>query len=425
MAGILAGAGAGNSNSVSSTDINKYKELTSTTLSNSSLIKTVQNLVSSTISSTVVNNSQSIKSLIDAYNSINYVGGKNCKPMSGNINIRNIKQEIKINDTQVNESIINIVSNLTATINTNIVNNIKNITQDSQTKTNSEKVSSSFEGIVSAITDGINKCVDDVAELASGAGGCAGIGNSCSQSTSKETDTKLQTKYGLDNKFSLNKIIEQNNETLSEITQNNVNNIIASISGSNQIGVTGLCPTYIDISNINQKITINNLNKNTSIISIANNVATNYITNIQNIINNMNEHKITDTTIKSTGDIGDLGDALAGVIHAGGNAVSDQIEAVGTASSVVIGKTIDGTSNIVNKSVGAAGSVLSGLFLPLIIIGVIGALYMFVIKPQMEKKNNPTPETELTETPSNKYRSINGFHGFLQNISDSIKSNNS
>ena len=64
MVGVLAGAGGGNSTNNSQTEIKKYKELTSTTLSNESLINTVQNLVSSTISQTLVSTNTKIQSII-------------------------------------------------------------------------------------------------------------------------------------------------------------------------------------------------------------------------------------------------------------------------------------------------------------------------------------------------------------------------
>jgi hypothetical protein len=435
MVGYLAGAGGGNSSKNSQTDINKYKKLTSTKLSNETLISTVTSLVSSTISQTIVSSNTKIESIIKLTNSINFVGGENCPPMTGNINISNITQQINVTDTVTNTSIMNIVSDITSSVNNKIVTNVQNITKDSNTKTNAQKVASTFEGMVKGVTDGINNCVNDVAKVANGAGDCAGFGNSCSTSNTKETDTELQTKYGLDNNFSLSTVINQNNQTTALVTQNDVTNILASITGSNQIGAVGLCPSFIDISNVSQVITVNNLMSNTTITNIANKVAASYINNLQNIINNMNEHKIEETNSVSSGDIGDLGDAIAGVINSGGNLVSDTIGAVGTASSALVGSTFNAGGKVVNSAIGAVGNILGGLFLPLIIIGVIGAIYWFIIKPQMEKqKNNPPPSENEDEgddkgesggdTKEAKYRAyqLGGFHGILQLVSDNIMS---
>ena len=82
-----------------------------------------------------------------------------------------------------------------------LVNEFK--AKDSNTKTNAQKVGSSFEGIIKGITDGINSVVDDVAKVANGAGDCAGFGNSCSTTNTTETDTELRNKYSLDNKMTL------------------------------------------------------------------------------------------------------------------------------------------------------------------------------------------------------------------------------
>ena len=283
MTGVLAGAGAGNSSSNSQTDINKYKKLTSTILSNESLINTVQNLVSSTISQILVSSNTKIQSIIKLSNSINFVGGTNCPPMTGNINISNITQQINVTDTVTNTSIMSIVSDITSSVNNKIVNNIQNITKDSNTQTNAQKVGSTFEGMVKGITDGINGAVNDVAKVANGAGDCAGFGNSCSTTNTNETDIELQNKYSLDNNFSLSNVINQNNQTTALVTQNDVTNILASITGSNQIGAVGLCPSFIDISNVSQVITVNNLMTNSTITNIANKVATSYINNLQNI----------------------------------------------------------------------------------------------------------------------------------------------
>ena len=448
--GVLAGAGIGNSTNTSQTDINKYNELTSTTLSNESLINTVTNLISKTISQTIVSNNSKIQNMIKANNSINFVGGVNCPPMTGNINISNITQQINISDTVNNSIIINIVTDVTASVNNNVVNNIQNITKDSNTQTNAQKVGSSFGGIAGSIMNGINSAVNDVASVVNGSGDCAGFGNSCSTSNTNETDRSLQNKYGLDNNFSLSKVIEQNNQTTALVTQDDVTNILASITGSNQIGAVGLCPSFIDISNVSQVINITSLMNNSSIKNIANKVASSYINNLQNIINNMNEHKISNESNTSTGDIGDLGNAIAGVVNAGGNALSSTINAVGTASSALVGSTFNAGTKVITSGIGAVGNILGGLFLPVIIIAVIYVIYTFVIKPQMDKaKNSPenaenvdggetNDATNITkdtvkdnasddnaaaaDNTANKYRSrqIGGYHGFLQNISDSI-----
>lgn len=417
--GFLAGAGAGNSLNVSQTDIKKYKELTSTKLSNESLINTVQNMVSSTISQIIVNNNSKIQSIIKLNNSINFVGGENCPSMTGNINISNITQQINVNDTVTNTSIISIVSDIKSSVNNKIVTNVQNITKDSNTKTNAQKVGSSFEGIVSGITDGINSVVDDVAKVANGFADCAGFGNSCSKNNTSETSTDLQNKYSLDNKFSLSDTITQNNKTTALVTQNDIIDILGSITGSNQIGAVGLCPSFIDISNVSQIITVNNLMTNSTITNIANKVATSYITNLQNIINTMNKHKIEKTDNSSSGDIGDLGDALAGVINSGGNLISGTIKSLGTGSSALVGSTLDAGSKVINSGIGAVGNILGGLFIPLIIIGVIAAIYFFIIKPEMEKKNNIPLQEGRT-----KYRAyqLGGFHGMLQLVSDNIMS---
>ena len=76
--------------------------------------------------------------------------------------------------------------------------------------------------------------------------------------------------------------------------------------------------------------------------------------------------------------------------------------------------------------------------MPLIIIGVIAAIYFFVIKPEMEKKKNNPPPSEgenigvnegvnegvNKDVASAKYRAyqLGGFHGILQLVSDNIMS---
>jgi hypothetical protein len=177
MAG--AGGGIGNSVSTKTSEASTLNELIDTKLNNSSLTNTVQNLISKTIASTIVNNSSSIQQIISANNSINFSGGTDCAPMTGDLTLTNITQRVIIDAKSVNTSIQTVISNITSSVNNSVVSSLSNITNDESIKSNTEKISSTLQGVADKLAEGVIAVADDVKKVLGGALDCAGIGNEC------------------------------------------------------------------------------------------------------------------------------------------------------------------------------------------------------------------------------------------------------
>ena len=410
---VFTGGGIANSVDVTTTDINKYKSLKDTQLSNSSLIDTVQNLVSKTICQTIVTNKTSITSIIKLHNSINFVAGKRCPPMGGGFVLRDIEQTIEIDSAVQSDKQTEISNDITVKVNNNITQNIKNITSDTESITNKQKIGSTLGGVVDGAVGVLSNMAGTVAKVFSDSGDCAGIANSCSTNTTKETDTELQEKFKLDNNFSLSQAINTANLTSSEVKTEDIAAIISEIASSNSLLVKNVCPKFINVTDVEQILDVKTLMRNSTITSLSSKIATNYINKIDKILENMNIHATTTVNDTNKGDIGALGDATAAIINAGGkalsgvidstgNAVADVADTVGDKGSKAIKKVGDSASGAIEKVGGAVGGLFGSFTTPLIIIAVIivvGLIGYFFILPMLKKKKpKKSKNLVLTET---------------------------
>jgi hypothetical protein len=439
--GIATGLGIANNNNVSNIQKKAYSNLIDTELSNTSLIAAVQNLIATTISQTLVNNTTNIQSILNLHNSINIVAGQNCPSMSGGFVVNNVKQNLTVDSTVATTQQTRIITNITSTVNNNIDNNVSNITSDTDVSTNKQKIGSTLQGIAGEAIGVLSNASDAVASVFSGSGACSGVANSCNQSKTKITETALQTKYKLDNKFSLDEAINTSDSTSSIITTKNITEILQQLFASNDLLVANVCPNAINISNIQQKISVISLMKNTVVLRLASNVASNYINKVQRVVENMNMRAIETTNNTNKGDIADFGDAAAAIINAGAKGLSNVITSTGAAGSQLIDTTGEGASNLISGAGKALGGLFSGFVGPLLIFLVVGlAVYFFIIKKKPAGKKSsssveasapPAYETlsanetsdsiNLGETPAVKDQDqTGGFHGFLYKISDAI-----
>lgn len=381
----LGGAGAFNKQSSNTTDIKKISDIISTKLSNKSLTDTVQKFVSNTISSIIVENMTNIKNIVSANNNISISGGNNCDSSSsgGDLVVGNITQGIKVDSSDVSSQVSNVVSDITATVNNSVANDIFNISSDTSKKSTKDKIGSSFEGVVDALLSPIKAVGDTAKKVLDGAASCAGAFNTCSTDKLTSDSKDLQTLYGLDNNFKLSDTINTANLTDSKITKEDISAILAELTGSNELGASGICPKFIKIDKVKQFIDISSVLQIDKISKIANRVATNYITIATKVIENMNSHKTTDNTSNTYGDIPDLGNAMAGIIGATGDAASDVIKSVGTAAASVSKAGIEGVGQVLTSAIKAASSVLGALLIP-IVIAIIGliifCIWFFLIK---------------------------------------------
>jgi hypothetical protein len=460
MAGIFSGAGIANDTSVSNSDKKAYSKLAETELSNSSLISTVQNLIAKTISKTLVDNTSNIKSIIDLNNSISISANPLCAgSMEGGFELKNIDQIITISSTNVNIQQSTIVANITSKVNNDISDSVSIITSDTAKMTNVQKIGSTLGGIADSAIGVVTNFVGDVGKVFGGAGACAGVANSCSQSKSTETNIDLQTKYKLDNKFDLSKKTYTSNIASSELKTTDITDILKELLGNNELLVADVCPSAISITDIEQTINVTSMMTNSVLLKLATTVASNYITKIQSVIDNMSSHAITTENNKNKGDIATFGDAVACVINAGGKAASGVIVSTGNAAGQVIDTTSDSTGNLISSAGNSVKNLFSGFTGPLIIFLVVGVLVYFlfikkkapgkksrlkaaarvapvavepvaepvVVEPVVESSDDSEP-IQLTNTIENKdskYKSVQlgGFHGILHKISEAINNN--
>jgi hypothetical protein len=354
---VVKGGGIGNSVITDTTISETDRKILSNELSNSALINTVKSLVATTISTTLVANTSKIQSIISANNAINLVAGPNCPKMSGGFTIKNVDQVVKIDADVAVSKMSTLVADITSNVNNNVNSNVSNIMSDTKDVSNTSLVGTTFEGIVGTAVNAAVKVADTVADVLGGAGSCIGIANDCDTETTKKSDTLLQNKYGLDTNFSVADAINNANITSSDLTINDIDNILSSILGSNSLIVKNICPRTITIANIEQTINIDSLLSNSTISTLSTTIATNYINKIEAVLTNMQSHKITDTTNTTTGDIAALGSATAAVIRAGGKAVAKTITASGKAGGQVL-STVGSESA---SQIGAAGGAIASL----------------------------------------------------------------
>ena len=358
---VATGLGMGNSVNMTTTDKDKFKSLKDTLLSNTSLTNTLQSMVAKTISQTIVSNKTNISSLLTLHNTINFVAGKKCPPMSGGFTAKNIDQALIIDSSIQSTKQTDIVREITSVVNNNINQNIKNVTSNTDSVSNKDKIGTTLGGVVDSAIGVLSNLSGTVGKVFSDAGDCAGIGNSCDTNITSEIDKELQDLFKLDNKFSLADAINKSNLASSDVTTEDITNIISEITNNNSILVKNVCPKFINIANVEQDLVISNVVKNNTILSLSLNIATNYINKIDKILDNINLHRIDSTNSSTNSDIAALGDATAAVIKSGGDAVSSVIDSSGK-SVAHVAKTVGDTgSGSITKVGDSAGDALGGL----------------------------------------------------------------
>ena len=373
---VFSGMGLDNVPNISKADISKYKSLIDTELSNSSLINTVQDVVSKTISQTIIKNKSNITSIIDLHNRINFVAGNRCQSMSGGFVMREIRQDIVIDSTTTTDKQTNITVDVTSEVNNNISENIKNMTSNTDTITNKAYIGTTLEGLVdsAAAAEALSKLSNIPAKVLSN-GDCAGIASNCS---SKNVDTDLQNKFKLDNNFSLSDAINTSNLSSSTITQDDIKELLQEISGNNELLVKNVCPKAINVNNIEQKINVKSLMTTKTINRLSSKIATNYINKIDKIISNMNKHALTTKNDINKGDIAAFGDVTAALLKAAGKLIGNSIDPDGRAK---LPEPLVTTSSI-KKSGGNSAMIIVIVIIVIILLGLLG---YFVIYPQFFK----------------------------------------
>jgi hypothetical protein len=381
--------GAFNEGNTSNTDIKKTAADISTDLSSSSTIDSVKNLVASTISSTIVNSSSKIQQIINAKNSISITARSNCKS-SGAINIKNVNQTNIITADMVANQTTTVKNDITNTIKNDITNNIKKITTNMDTKA----ISSTMEGALKATTEALEKSVKAGAQVVDQAVCGAGLGNSCDSSTTTINENAIKEALNLKDDFKFNDKNNINNVVKNNLSTNDVTDIIAEVSGANEIALDQVCPTDINFEDVSQTLNITSLMKSTKVNDIANKIATDYTNLIITSFTNM----LTNTKDNTVGDIPAAGAAAAAVIRAGGDAGAQVILAGGEAGSKLLtaggdaaAKGIEASGDAAAKALtaggGAAAATASSLNVLWIVLGVIVVILVIaaiIILPKMK-----------------------------------------
>lgn len=374
---MASGLGAGNNITNNATDIKNFNNLVSEKLSDTQLTDTVKNIVSSTLSNVIASSSTKIEQMIKANNSINLVLGKDCPPISIDIEIRNVKQNIKVNSVSVSNVIKTIMSDISSTATSSVTSAIKKTTEDSSISSAEDKIGSTFQGVATEFMKPLTAMSKNAKKVLSNAGACLGFGNTCNANTTNIDNKTLQDDYQLDSNFNLGDTLNPKNMASSNITQDDINSILSEITGSNAIGAVDICPDGIEIVDVLQKLNVNSVKTLTSVTQIANRVASNYISTLSKTIDNMTSHKKINNSSNTTGDIPMLGAAMAGIIEAGGNAAEKVIDAAGTQAAGITEVGIKTVGDILGAGLGLGGSVLSGVFYT--ILGIVVVVIAFLI----------------------------------------------
>jgi len=368
---FMAGAGIATDTKLTDKKITTLNNLNEHMFKDTTVSNSITKLVKATIQKTVANNANNLKTMLKQTNTImvDATGLKEgCKV--GDIIIKNIVQRNIANVEVTKKSYNKTMTDIQSDIKRNISDNFIAASKFSDIKS----IGTIFGDMADSAINVAGEFSGDVSGVIQNAGGGAGIANDYSNERIRENNTDLVTRGSLTEQAEINREDMEDLSLTDELKTENIEKIVTDILAENGIVFRGLCPTNIEITDIEQ-INETTLNVESETINeISRTIGDKYVQNLQYVYNKM----VDKTTEDTRGDIAQLGVAAAVTISSGGEAMSKTIDSSGKA----VATTIDATGKAVERSFLGLGSLISQpvkyFIIGLVIVAVIFALVCLI-----------------------------------------------
>jgi hypothetical protein len=371
--GIL-GLNAGNKSKIlNQTQITNLSESTKD-IDSSMMIENSAKLLSSVINNVVSNNQTALLQLIVASNNISLVNVTG----EGDLNIEGVNQQ---NELQVDSSISSFqktVNDITTQITDNVAKKFSEKTESSALS----GTSSSLEGVIGKALDTVNALGTEFIKTAGtvlDGSLSATMGNKTSNVTKTQTENILKEKFNLKDTFEITSNEDFNNELTNLLSTDNIAKCGNESAARNNIELIDINRNNINIRNINQKNVVNATLNCIFNQDVVNKLATIFVTNYTNLVENMT----LNTTTDNEGDILAVGTAGATLVCAAGSAVSEGAQGIGSG----VGNAFEGIGGEIFKN---PLSIVSCCF---VLIAGFGAIAYMSMKSNSNSKSRSSEES--------------------------------
>ena len=335
---FLSGVGIANDTNLSDTKKKTLNSLTDHMFKEETVQESINKLIKTTIQKTIANNASNLQAILQQTNTImiDATGLKEGCLVEGPVIVKNVSQrnigDVKIVKNSYNKTMTDIQSDIKRNINYNFI--------EASKFSDINRVGSVFGDMAKAAIGVVGEVSGDIAGVLQNAGGGSGIANKYDNKRVNENNKTLVTNGTLE---ALAEINQEDMEDLSltdELSLENIETIVTDILAKNGIMFRGLCPTNVEITDIEQINETTLSVESETVNQISRTIGDNYLKNLDYVYNKMLE-KTRDET---KGDVAQLGVAAAVTISAGGEALS---------------QTIDSTGKAVERSFLGLGSIVS------------------------------------------------------------------
>jgi hypothetical protein len=362
----LFGLNAGNT--TNTTTNNTYKTLTDTTknIDRSMVIDAVAETLKSVVNNLSSSNQADLQQLIVISNEIN-VNGANA---GGDFNLTNVNMNNKVDLTTKMNSAQSITTKISTELTNNFTENISKQVTDMETIGKSSSVSDA----INAVTDLGKEFIGKTADVLKGSA-LISAGNNTNTTTITDTENTLKTAFNLNDSFKLNQDKSFSDSVSNILKSDNINSCLTNLSNANEINLDAISAKgNINLDKINLNNEITQVMECAFNQTIVNDLANKFVTNFENLIENMSNNTKTD----NQGDILAVGTAGATVLIAGGDAVSTSAKGIGTGVGTAatgvgtgVGTAATGVGTGVANAATGIGAGLASAWLPLSIGYVI------------------------------------------------------
>ena len=336
---------------------NKTTTLTETQVSNlteatkdidqSMVTNNAAKLIKSVINNVVSNNQSSLLQALAASNNISISGGR----FAGDLNLTNIKQQNRIDLTANIDVAQKVQNDITSKITDEVTQEIKKATTAATLTATSTDIGETFGKAMDAVSAIGTSFMDNAGKVIDGALN-ANMGNKTKTETKTATENSLKDAFNLNDSFTITTNEEFNNAVSNQLSSENLANCAQEAQANNNLDLTNVeVGGNANINNIEQSNFVTAALECAFNQDVCNKLAAIFITNYQNLIDNMIENTNTD----NSGDILAVGVAGSAMIGAAGEAVSVAAQGAGSGFSEAAQGVGSGAGNVL----GAFGSALA------------------------------------------------------------------
>lgn len=338
---MIGGMDAGNKN----TTLNEtqVKNLADTTrdVNQAMMVTNSAKLLKSVINNVVNKNQSTLLQALAASNNISIAGGN----ISGNLNLTNIKQQNQI-DLSGNISVAQTVqNNITTQITDEVTKTFKKAALDSATTGTSTDIGATLGKALDTVSSLGTSFIDNTGKVIDGSLSMT-AGSKTKTETITNTENVLKDTFKLNSTFTVSTNDDFNNAISNQLSTENLSKCAQEANANNNLDLSKINVSgNVNIDSIDQVNFVNSALTCAFNQNIVNNLATIFVTNYSNLIDNMTNN----TTINNSGDILAAGTAGAVLVSAAGAAVSDASQGLGSGLSTGAQGLGSGVSNTIDS----------------------------------------------------------------------------